>query len=168
MKKHIVNPVSIIDEIDSFYRIPSLVASLGKRVLLVHGKNFLKHYGYLEKLKDLFQEKHIFFTDYSLRFFESDIRDVLSCITIIKKHKINVVLAIGGGGVIDTAKAAAGLCLEKTPEQFLYESRTPEKESLPLIAVPTTAGMPYSRETIEPWPRIPPMSVTNPTAWAKS
>ena len=36
------------------------------------------------------------------------------------------------------------------------------------LPVPITAGMPYSRATIEPWARMPPMSVTSPRAWAKS
>jgi len=34
--------------------------------------------------------------------------------------------------------------------------------------VPITAGMPYSRATMEPCANAPPTSVTNPTAWEKS
>jgi hypothetical protein len=34
--------------------------------------------------------------------------------------------------------------------------------------VPMTAGMPYSRATIEPWARVPPTSVTSPRAWENS
>jgi hypothetical protein len=35
------------------------------------------------------------------------------------------------------------------------------------LPVPMTAGMPYSRATMEPWAATPPMSVTRPFAWAK-
>jgi len=140
MEKHIINPVKVIDEIDSFYRIPSLVYSLGSRVLLVHGKNFLKHYGFFVKLQMHFNEKNITFTDYSLSHFESDIRDVIECIKIIKKNKIDIVLAVGGGGVLDVAKAAAGICNEPDPLQTFHKSLSPKEKGIPFIAVPTTAG----------------------------
>jgi len=51
-----------------------------------------------------------------------------------------IVIAIGGGSAIDLAKAAAILCKsDKSVEEHVATQKLPS-ESLPLIAVPTTAG----------------------------
>ncbi|MBN1522255.1 MAG: iron-containing alcohol dehydrogenase [Candidatus Aureabacteria bacterium] len=140
MQKAAENPVRIIDEIDSFYKLPGLVYSLGSRALVVQGKSFLKKFGYLEKLESLFRDKGIAFVHYNLKHFESDIRDVLACIHLIHAHHSDVVVAFGGGAVIDVGKAAAGICNEPDPSDTFYKGLSPQKIGIPLIAVPTIAG----------------------------
>src|SRR6185437_3283522 len=46
------------------------------------------------------------------------------------------------------------------PESPSTRSRSPVRIRLVAVAVPTTAGRPYSRETIAAWDMIPPMSET--------
>jgi alcohol dehydrogenase class IV len=53
----------------------------------------------------------------------------------------DIVLAIGGGSVIDAAKAVALLqANEGSIRDYLDQTRKPARRGLPLIAVPTTAG----------------------------
>ncbi len=64
---------------------------------------------------------------------------------ICAQEKCDVVIGIGGGSAIDSAKAIAlvmtngGTCWEYTERQNEYVHR-PEKSALPLIVIPTTAG----------------------------
>lgn len=59
----------------------------------------------------------------------------------VRAAQAGVIVALGGGSVIDTAKAAR-LCVEtdRSFGEFLESPREYPDPSLPLIAVPTTAG----------------------------
>jgi alcohol dehydrogenase class IV len=58
----------------------------------------------------------------------------------LRAKRSEIVIAIGGGSAIDLAKAAAILCKsDKSVEEHVATQKLPS-ESLPLIAVPTTAG----------------------------
>ncbi|MDR0869904.1 MAG: iron-containing alcohol dehydrogenase, partial [Planctomycetaceae bacterium] len=61
---------------------------------------------------------------------------------VLKESGAEVVVAIGGGSVLDAAKAAAFLAAnnEKSIRPFHSEGKPVSGNSLPLIAVPTTAG----------------------------
>ena len=51
-----------------------------------------------------------------------------------------VVVSIGGGSVMDAAKAAAGLAAEDAPAVEFQQGRSPATAGMPHVAVPTTAG----------------------------
>jgi len=68
---------------------------------------------------------------------------LVDAITREVKGKITSVIAVGGGSVIDTGKAVAAMCCcSGSVEEYLegVGSQIPSGETLPLIAVPTTAG----------------------------
>jgi alcohol dehydrogenase class IV len=61
---------------------------------------------------------------------------------VLKKNKADIVIAVGGGSSIDTAKA---MCMLETNEGSIKEylfggTKTVINKALPLICVPTTAG----------------------------
>lgn len=63
------------------------------------------------------------------------------CAALIREKKCDVVVALGGGSVMDLAKAAATFCLtSNVATDFLCGSAKISAEHLPLIAMPTTAG----------------------------
>jgi alcohol dehydrogenase len=70
-----------------------------------------------------------------------EVTSVDKCADLIREKNLEFVLALGGGSSLDCAKAAASVA--KTNDSIvLYHSQGKKfgKDSLPLIAVPTTAG----------------------------
>ncbi|MCL2528612.1 MAG: iron-containing alcohol dehydrogenase [Defluviitaleaceae bacterium] len=61
--------------------------------------------------------------------------------SLMTTNKCDAVLALGGGSILDAAKAAAMVATNGgTAEEYQMEGRPISKPSLPLIMVPTTAG----------------------------
>ena len=62
-------------------------------------------------------------------------------VDIGKKSGVNIIIGFGGGSAIDAAKAVAvGVGTERHIEEFLFDGKEPGAETLPIIAIPTTAG----------------------------
>lgn len=60
---------------------------------------------------------------------------------IAKKEKVELVIGIGGGSTIDTAKAiAVAATHEGNAWNYLYFKKEPTEKTLPIIGVPTTSG----------------------------
>lgn len=60
-----------------------------------------------------------------------------------RNHKIKVVVAIGGGSVLDAGKATSAMLCHDHPTKSYLEgvgNRKPTSKKIPFIAVPTTAG----------------------------
>lgn len=62
-------------------------------------------------------------------------------IKIGKQNRVDMIVGFGGGSAIDAAKAVAvGISTDNNIEKYLFEGMTPGEETLPIIAIPTTAG----------------------------
>lgn len=70
-----------------------------------------------------------------------DVKEVDECARVIREKGINFIVAVGGGSVIDCAKAASSICFTKDSiRKYHGTGINMPNEHLPLIAVPTTAG----------------------------
>lgn len=70
-----------------------------------------------------------------------DVTECEACIALIRENECDFVVALGGGSVLDCAKAAAVMCTASHPVRaYMQGEATLPEERLPLIAVPTTAG----------------------------
>ncbi len=70
-----------------------------------------------------------------------DVKECEACIRLIRQHQCDFVVALGGGSVMDLAKAASALCHTETPvARVLTGEATIPARHLPVIALPTTAG----------------------------
>lgn len=67
-----------------------------------------------------------------------DVTEVNKCSKLIRENKNDVIIAVGGGSVIDLAKAAS-VTVEDITKYHGIGKKIP-KRHLPVIAVPTTAG----------------------------
>jgi alcohol dehydrogenase len=123
--------------------LPALAAAYGKNLLLVTGKqSFTNSTHWTAFTEDLanngLQWQHF------IVYGEPSPALVDQAVAEFRKYNIDLVIAIGGGSVLDAAKAIAGLLphgnsvldhLEGVGRNIPYQG-----PSIPFIAVPTTAG----------------------------
>lgn len=112
-------------------------------ILIVTTGRTLIRLGYLEKLKE---EIATITTTENITIFDKisanpRLAEVKEGIALGKGKNIGVVIGFGGGSAIDAAKAiAAGVGLDEDVDVCFYGGKEPGKETLPIIAIPTTAG----------------------------
>lgn len=72
---------------------------------------------------------------------EPDLESIDRTVAVLRKEECDCVLALGGGSVLDAAKAVAMIATNGgTAEEYQMQGRQAGRPALPLIAVPTTAG----------------------------
>lgn len=120
----------------------------GSKLLIVTGKKFVFKTGILEKTKQLCERNGFHAITFSEIGPDPSFDIVSEGVELARKEKIDFVIAIGGGSVLDVAKLIAA---SYTNPEIDLISHTEEgklqscmwrgkKESINLIAVPTTAG----------------------------
>lgn len=127
----------------SLAKLPDIVTHYGRRALLVTGANSLQTSPHWQPLLNGLHQHRI---EYEQVVVAEEPSPLLVDDAVRRFHATGtaVVIGIGGGSVLDAAKAIAGLLatgesvmayLEGVGEQKTYQG-----PSVPLIAVPTTAG----------------------------
>lgn len=114
-----------------------------ENLLIVTTKHSVKRNGYLDELIDILREVRpdVKISVYSDISNNPDIDEVAQAVEISKTKNIEMVIGFGGGSAIDAAKAiAAGVGSEISVKQMLFEGIEPQESTLPIIAIPTTAG----------------------------
>lgn len=123
--------------------VPALAAKYGKRVLLVTGKQSFFGTERWETFIQVLASKQITWRHLTVSG-EPSPQLVDDAVALFRPEGIQAVIAIGGGSVLDAAKAVAGLLphgnsvmdhLEGVGKNIPYSG-----PSTPFIAVPTTAG----------------------------
>lgn len=132
-------PTRLIFGKDSIKNLPDVLAVYGKRVLLTYGGGSIKKIGLYDKVKELLKD----FTVTELSGIEPNPKystSVLDGVKLCKENNIDVVLAVGGGSVLDCSKAiCAGAKYDGEPwELITYKVET--KAALPLVDIITLAA----------------------------
>jgi alcohol dehydrogenase len=124
-------------------RVPELAASFGKRLLLVAGAESFRGSRHWPAFSAALEQQDLGWESLTVKG-EPSPEMVDDAVTKFRESGVDAVIGIGGGSVLDAAKAVAGLLphgnsvldhLEGVGEGIPYAG-----PSLPLIAVPTTAG----------------------------
>lgn len=112
---------------------------LNKKILLVTGKKSFEKSGAMNVCDDhLGSEEVIRFSDFSVN---PKISDAIRGAELAVKNKIEVIIAIGGGSVLDMAKLIKAFFNSKGNEVQLAKGEDKVIDpSIPLIVIPTTAG----------------------------
>lgn len=122
--------------------IGKIVARLGKKCLLVTVKSFPAMKSLFEKVIKLCNEAGVEVIHFDGVIPNPTIDSINLASEMAIKNKIDVILGVGGGSSIDTAKSVAvGATHEgKVWDYRLGQKRIQGKKVLPIVAVPTTAG----------------------------
>lgn len=123
--------------------LPGLASLFGKRMLLVTGGSSLEESGVLQRLLDLCAAEEIGCEH--VRVTGEPSPEVIDGIVArFRAEGIAVVAGVGGGSVLDAAKAVSAMLLQKEPVERFIEGlegfRGHDGRKVPFIAAPTTAG----------------------------
>ncbi len=120
--------------------LPDVVSKYGKKVFLMYGKGSVIKHGYYEIIKNLLETSGFEITEYSGIKPNPVVEDVEKAVKKGIENKVDVILALGGGSVIDSAKATA-LCIPEnlTPWDVVKYKSEPKK-ALPLVTILTLAA----------------------------
>ncbi|WP_417521699.1 iron-containing alcohol dehydrogenase [Marinobacter sp.] len=134
----LVTPTEILFGRGVVAQLNERAAKLGRRVLIVHGKNPDRLSGVFESLKGVDVAQTLSVEK------EPDLKALIAAINQGKSLGIDLVLGIGGGSVMDSAKVLAAMLPSQTDLMSHLEvvgSGLPlSTKRLPLVLVPTTSG----------------------------
>jgi len=134
------NPVRLHFGEGVVQNVGDTIKQYGKHVLLMYGKGSVKKYGYYQQVVNVLQDAGVEITEFGGIQPNPLVDDVRKAISLGKEKRVDVVLALGGGSVIDSAKIVSiGLVHETDPWQFMLWQAFPEK-SVPLVTVLTLAA----------------------------
>lgn len=120
--------------------------ALGKKVLLHYGAGHIRKSGLYEKIVNSLKSTRVDFIELSGVVPNPRLELVKEGIKMCRENKIDFILAVGGGSVIDSAKAiAAGVYCDDVWE--LFSKQLPVEKALPVGVVLTipAAGSEASR-----------------------
>ncbi|WP_343115676.1 iron-containing alcohol dehydrogenase [Ostreiculturibacter nitratireducens] len=116
-----------------------LVRDYGRRVLLVRGRSVSWVDGFAERLTAAGAEVGV-----AACHGEPALADVERVVSLGREHAADVVVAVGGGAVIDLGKAAAALIPARSDAmdhlEVVGKGLPLPSDPLPFVAIPTTAG----------------------------
>ena len=120
-------------------RLPGVMAQFGRKILLTYGGGSIKKIGLYQKVLELldgFQIVELPGIQPNPKYDPS----VLDGVRLCKEHQVDVILAVGGGSVLDCSKAiAAGACYEGDPcDLITYKVKA--KSALPIVDILTLAA----------------------------
>ena len=120
-------------------KLPEVMAQFGRKILLTYGGGSIKKIGLYQKVKELLKDAEIV----ELSGIQPNPKynpSVLEGVRLCKEHKIDVILSVGGGSVLDCSKAiAAGACYDGDPWD-LISYKVKAQKALPIVDIITLAA----------------------------
>ena len=102
-------PTRVIFGRNAINTLAKNVKHLGKTSLIVCGKQSIKESGLLKRVVEMLNSENIKTTVFDRVFSEPDTKIVEEGISVARENDCNLIIGIGGGSVLDTAKAISGL-----------------------------------------------------------
>lgn len=133
-------PTEIFFGKDEISKLAVNIKKYGSRVLLVYGGGSIKKSGLYGKITNIFKENEISFFELSGVEPNPRITSVKKGIEICRENKIEIILAVGGGSVIDCSKViAAGYYYDGDAWDIVLDPRKITKV-LPIASILTLAA----------------------------
>jgi alcohol dehydrogenase class IV len=133
-------PVNVVFGAGKVKEAGSLTKPYGKKALIVTGKSSAKKSGLYDKVKDSLTAEGI-----DSVLFDKVAQNPLTTTAeegaaFAKENGCDVVVAIGGGSIMDCAKAIAFLAVNDGDINDYIFNKKHSEEALPLVLIPTTCG----------------------------
>lgn len=132
-------PTRLIFGKNAVAKLPEVMKPLGKKILLAYGGGSIKKIGLYDTVKKLLADFEI----YELSGIEPNPKyspSVVDGVAMCKKHNIDAILAVGGGSVLDCAKAIAAGAKYDGETWDLISYKVKAQAALPLVDIITLAA----------------------------
>ena len=110
-----------------------------KKIFILSGQNVIKKKNTILFINKFFKKDDKEIKIYVKKNFLPDIKELTKIVHEIKSYKPDLIVAIGGGGIIDYSKIANGVIHIKKIDSIL-KKKVKFKKFTKLLTVPTTAG----------------------------
>lgn len=134
-----MTPTRLVFGENAIEKLPAVMSAIGKRVLLTYGGGSIKKIGLYDRVKELLRDFQI--TELSgIQPNPKYNPSVLDGVRLCKENNIDVILAVGGGSVLDCSKAiAAGAKYDGDPWDLIsYKAKA--QAALPIVDILTLAA----------------------------
>lgn len=121
-------------------KVAEIARGTGKRALLLHARS-ARPSGTVDRIAAGLRRAGVEFAAVAAPPGEPTDASVDAVRRLLHEHRCDVLIAVGGGSVLDLGKCAAGLYASAAPTHVhMTGEADPPPDALPWIAVPTTAG----------------------------
>lgn len=134
------NPTRLHFGVGCVNKLADSVNKFGKKALLIYGKGSVKKYGYYDKVVDQLKNNGIEIVEYSGIKPNPVIEDVNNASDLGKKEGVDVIVALGGGSVIDSAKIISLSIGSGYDGWDIMKRKVNPTKSVPLLCVLTLAA----------------------------
>ncbi len=131
-------PTRILFGREQILHLPEIMAGFGKKVLLAYGGGNIKNNGLYDKVRELLPYYEIYEISGIAR--NPKIGSVREGVTLCREHDIDMILAVGGGSVIDCSKAIAAAYFYQGDAWEMIAGHAEIKKALPIVTVLTLAA----------------------------
>ena len=135
---------------DSTFKVAEMIKKYGGgKVLLLYGMGSIKKNGLYEKITGILTENNVDFVTFGGIKPNPVVKTVNEAVEFAKREKVDFILAVGGGSVIDSAKAIAANFIEGGDVWDYYIGKRIAENALPIgvvLTIPATGSEsnPYS------------------------
>lgn len=132
-------PTRLIFGKDVIEKLPGVMSTFGKKVLLTYGGGSIKKIGLYDKVLKLLKDFEII----ELSGIQPNPKydpSVLDGVRLCKEHDVDVILAVGGGSVLDCSKAIAAGAKYDGDSWDLISYKAKAKAALPIVDIITLAA----------------------------
>ncbi|MEA3470154.1 MAG: iron-containing alcohol dehydrogenase [Thermodesulfobacteriota bacterium] len=134
------NPTKIIFGKGQIAKAGREVAKFGKKVLMVYGKRSIKKSGVYDQVVTSLQDADIEIVEFSGVKANPVLSRALNGVEVAREKGVDVVLAVGGGSVIDTAKTIAVGAKADGDLWDYFTHKKVIKDALPVLTVVTLSA----------------------------
>lgn len=135
-----VFPTNIIFGKGTRIEIGKRLKEYTNNVLFIYGGGSIKRTGLYDEITDSLKDNGIEFTELGGIKSNPTLEKVNDAITLIRDNKIDFVLGVGGGSVLDTAKAAALGALYEGDVWDFFCGKAKIERALPVATILTIPG----------------------------
>ncbi|HET8956371.1 MAG TPA: iron-containing alcohol dehydrogenase [Solirubrobacterales bacterium] len=135
-----LSPTRVVFGIGSLEEAGTQARRLGDRALIICGHGAMRRHGVLDRVTALLEERGLSVSVYDGVSPDPKSDEVDAALALARQHGCDMLVGLGGGSALDAAKAASVAVDRDSVAELIGETLAPNPSSLPVLAIPTTAG----------------------------